>query len=86
MLLTPPSKLGVWPPAATFSRVMADRAFRSVASDHLAFDLFERFLASRHQHDIHAMTILRCIAMLPKRLKQSVKRPEPEPQANPLGE
>ena len=25
-----------------FSRVMSDRAFRSAASEHLAFDLFER--------------------------------------------
>lgn len=32
------------------------------------------------------MTILRCTARLLKRLKQPVKPPEPEPQANPLGE
>lgn len=32
------------------------------------------------------MTVLRCTAKLLKRLKQPAKLPEPEPQANPLGE
>ncbi|HET8554473.1 MAG TPA: hypothetical protein VFL78_06570 [Rhodanobacteraceae bacterium] len=32
------------------------------------------------------MTVLRCTAKLLKRLKQPAKPPEPEPQANPLGE
>lgn len=34
-----------------FTRVMGDRAFRSAASEHLAFELFERFRVLRHQHD-----------------------------------
>ena len=32
------------------------------------------------------MTVLRCTAKLLKRFKQPAKLPEPEPQANPLGE
>lgn len=32
------------------------------------------------------MTVLRCTAKLLKRLKQPARPPEPEPQANPLGE
>lgn len=32
------------------------------------------------------MTVLRCTAKLLKRLKQAPRQPEPEPQANPLGE